>query len=358
MSIAPAFATPIASLIALLVSVSALAQGPDMGPDMSPDLSGDIEVTLTAAQQTRIGLGMARLESTEVPEAMEAIALVLDISLLAQLNAEVESATAIAAASASTEQRLTVLANDDQNASLQTLEAARAQAASDAARLRMGQQRIALEWGPGLAALKPLELRQLIGQLAAGTAALLRVDVLGMGSLSTDASGMNLVINSAQGARVQLRPDPEQSPLATRTLGPAANTDARMQSSGLLVLVQGDGAAGLRPGLMLPAEIDTGRRMTGVVIPRGALIRTEGATWVYLHRGGDDFVRREVTDPRRRLLSRRRSDRIVKVQDQIIIRRLVSNDALLQRDVLIPGELVEVVWRDVEDRGDVRAALS
>jgi len=229
---------------------------------------------------------------------MDAIGLVLDISPLAQLNAEVESATAIATASASAEKRLAVLADDDQNASLQTLEAARAQAASDAVRLRMGQQRIALEWGPGLAALKPLELRELIGQLAAGTAALLRVDVLGIGSLSTDASGMNLVINGVQGARVQLRPDPRQSPLATRSLGPAANTDVRMQSSGLLVLVQGDGAAGLRPGLMLPAEIATGRIMTGVVLPRSALIRTEGATWVYLHRGGDDFVRREVIEPR------------------------------------------------------------
>ncbi len=303
MSIAPAFVTPIASLIALLMSVSALAQSPDLGPDMSPDMPGDIEVALTAAQQIRIGLGMTRLESKQAFEVVEAIAVVLDISLLAQLNAEVESATAIAAASASTEQRLTVLANDDQNASLQTLEAARAQAASDTARLRVGQQRIALEWGPGLAALQPLELRQLIGQVAAGTAALLRVDVLGMGSLitnvaSTDVADMSPAINSAQGPRVQLRPDPRQAPLATRTLGPAANTDARMQSSGLLVLVQGDGAAGLRPGLMLPAEIDTGRLMTGVVLPRNALIRTEGATWVYLRRGGDNFVRREVIEPR------------------------------------------------------------
>lgn len=298
MSITSAFASPIASLIALLMSVSALAQSPDMGPDISPDAPGDIEVAVTAAQQTRIGLGMTRLETTQAPETMQAIALVLDISLLAQLNAEVESATAIAAASASTEQRLTVLANDDQNASLQTLEAARAQSASDAARLRAGQQRIALEWGPGLAALKPLELRQLIGQIAAGTAALLRVDLLGMGSLGTNVAGIDPAIISAQGSHVQLRPDLRQAPLATKNLGQAANTDARMQSSGLLVLVQGDAAAGLRPGLILPAEIATGRLMTGVVLPRSALIRTEGATWVYLHRGGEDFVRREVIEPR------------------------------------------------------------
>jgi len=293
MSITPAFATPIASLIALLVSVTALAQSPNMGPEIRPDSPGDIEVALTVAQQTRIGLGMTRLESTQVPEIMDAIALVLDISPLAQLSGEVESATAIAAASASTERRLTVLADDDQNASLQTLEAARAQAASDAARLQVGQQRIALEWGPGLAALKPVELRQLIGQVAAGLAALLRVDLL-----STDVSGMGHEINRVKGASVQLRPGPNQSPLATRSLGPAANADPRMQSSGLLVLVQGDAAAGLRPGLMLPAEIATGRTMTGVVLPRSALIRTEGATWVYLHRGGEDFVRREVIEPR------------------------------------------------------------
>jgi hypothetical protein len=285
---APAFATRIASLIVLLVSVSTLAQGPDMGPNMSPDMPGDIEIMLDAAQQTRIGLGMTRLESKQVPEATEAIGLVLDISLLAQLVAEVESTAAIAAASASTEQRLTVLANDDQNASQQTVEAARAQAASDAARLRAGRQRIALEWGPGLAALKPMELQQLIGQVSAGTAALLRIDVL----------GINPAMSSAQGTRVQLRPDPNQAPLATRNLGAAANTDPRLQSSGLLVLVQGNGVSSLRPGLMLPAEVATGRLMTGVVLPRSALIRTEGATWVYLHRNGNDFVRREVIEPR------------------------------------------------------------
>jgi hypothetical protein len=288
MPTAAVYATPIASLIALLVSGSTLAQ--------SPDLPGDIEIALNQEQQARIGLGVSRLEATQAPETMGAIALVLDISPLAQLNAEVESASAIAAASASTAQRLTVLANDDQNASLQNLEAARAQAASDAARLRAGQQRIALEWGPGLAARKPLQRQQLIEQLAAGTAALLRVDPLGAKFSDQDVSGSD--VSGMQGGSVQLRPDPKRAPLATRSLGPAANTDPRMQSSGLLVLVQGDGAASLRPGLMLPAEIATGWLMTGVVLPRSALIRAEGATWVYLHRGGDDFARREVIEPR------------------------------------------------------------
>lgn len=298
MPIAPACAARIASLIALLVSVSALAQNPDMGPDMSADLPGDIEITLEAAQQTRIGLGMSRLESVQAPEAAEAIGRVLDISLLAQLSAEVESATAIAAASASTEQRLTVLANDDQNASVQTLEAARAQAASDAARLQVGRQRIALEWGSGLAALKPVELRQLISQVAAGTASLVRVDPLGMGGLGKDVPSMTPVGGSVKDLKVELLPDSEKTPLATRNLGPAANTDPRMQSNGLLVLVQGNGANGLQPGLVLPARIDTGQLVTGVVLPRSALVRTEGATWVYLHRSGPDFVRRAVIEAR------------------------------------------------------------
>ncbi len=267
---------PVLALIALLTCAAAAAQ--------SPDQPGDIIVTLEAADQSRLGVGTTRLESAQVPDSIDAIGRVLDVSALAQLDSEIDAAAAAAAASASDAQRLAVLAADDQNVSRHALEVARAQSAGDAARLRLARQRMGLEWGPGLASLDTQQRRQLIAQIAAGQAALLRVDPLEPGSTT--------------GAKVQLRPDAGLPAFVSESLGPAAITDPQMQSNGLLVAVRGEGMTELRTGRVLPAEIDSGRSKTGVMLPRNALVRIDGATWVYLHRSAEVFVRRKVVEPR------------------------------------------------------------
>lgn len=267
---------PLLALIALLICGATAAQ--------SPGQPGDIIVTLEAADQSRLGVGTTRLESAQAPDSIDAIGHVLDIGALAQLDAEIETAAAMAAASASDAERLAVLAADDQNVSRHAVEVARAQSAGDAARLRLARQRVALEWGPGLAALDTQQRRQLIAQIAAGHAALLRVDPLQPGSTA--------------GAAVRLRPDPSLPAIVSENLGPAALTDPQMQSNGLLVTVQGEDMTQLRPGRVLAAEIDSGRSQTGVMLPRSALVRIDGASWVYLRRSADTFARREVVGAR------------------------------------------------------------
>jgi len=268
--------TDCAILIALLLSNAATAQ--------SPDSPGDIAVTLSTADQSRLGIATLRLEATEASDIVDATARVLDISALALLEAEIETAAAAASASTSAEKRLALLAADDQIASIQVLEAARAQARADAARLLLARRRIALEWGSGLAKLDDAGRQRLINHVTTGKAALLRVDPL----QSIPSKVVSVCLKSIDGL----------APVATELLGMAAGADARRQTTGLLVLVRDEPAANFPAGRIVAAEIDTGRLQVGVLLPRASLIRIDGSTWVYLQRGTEQFVRREVYAPR------------------------------------------------------------
>lgn len=265
------------ALIALLSCAAVAAQ--------STSQPGDIEVALDAAGQSRLGVSTTRLQAVQAPDITDAIARVLDVSALAQLDAEIETADAVAAASASAAKRLALLAADDQNASHQALEAALAQAASDDVRLRLARRRLGLEWGSAMAALDTPQRRQIIEQVAAGDAALLRIDPLEAHSISG-------------GGKVQLRPDANAPAIGTESLGPAASVDQQMQTNGVLVTAHGDEAMDLRAGRVLAAEVIGSGNRQGTVLPRTALVRIDGLTWVYLRRGKDEFLRREVVGPR------------------------------------------------------------
>jgi len=267
---------PLSFLIVLLCCSSAAAQ--------SPDTATDFEVFLKPDAQIRLGIRTTRLQPAQVAQTTDAIGRVLDVGGLAQLDAEIESAAAAAAASASDAKRLEELARDDQNASRQTLEAANARAAADAARLQLALRRLALEWGPGLAALDTQQRQQLISGISEGAAALLRIDPLE----PTDATGNG----------VNLRPDEELPPVATENLGPAAMTDPKMQTQGQFVLVRGPAANGLRPGRTVAAEMENEALLSGVILPRSALVRVDGFSWVYLRISDDEFLRRKVVGAR------------------------------------------------------------
>jgi hypothetical protein len=262
------------ALIALLLSAGAIAQ--------SPDLPGDIEVTLLQQDQSRLGITILRLEESQAADVVEGVARVLDAAGLALLEAEIESATAAAEASASAAKRLELLSADDENASLQSLEVARAQARADASRLRLARRRVALEWSAELAKRDDAFRRSVIDQVAAGDAALLRVDPLQSGAAISGA------VRLKSGAGL----------IATEYLGLAATVDSRTQTTGMLVLVRDSAAMALQSGRVLAAEIDSGQQLSGVILPRESLIRFEGNTWAYLRRGADRYIRREVREPR------------------------------------------------------------
>ncbi|MGD2128756.1 MAG: hypothetical protein PVJ33_00600 [Lysobacterales bacterium] len=270
-------------ILLAILALSLLVDPPSARAAVPETAAGD-EVSLDAADQGRLGLRIAPLETTDAAESTEAIARVLDVGSLAQLDAEIMTAEAASAASAAEVKRLTVLAAEDVSASLRELETARVQAAADQSRLALARQRLALEWPAAEALSDAKHRRALIDDVAGGRAALVRVDPLGG---SAPAAG-----------KAYLQLEEGKPPLQTSTLGRAAKVDPRLQTEAWIVVVRGPAAGTLRPGRVLSARIESNAGVTGVLVPRSALVRADGATWVYVARDNGRFARRQVIAPR------------------------------------------------------------
>lgn len=239
----------------------------------------DGEVRLEHAEQQRIGLAVAPVIATSAPATTYGFARGLDASALAAIDAEIVTARAAANASQAEAARLAALAAQDQSASAKAVEAARAQAAADSARASLAERRIGLEYGPGLARLGAQARRALIADIAAGRAALVRVDVPG-GSLG---QGARVLVNGGELLAI---------------LGPAASADARLQSAGVLALLRGPLAATATNGRILGVTIETRGSEPGISIPRDAVLRWRGGLWVYRQEGPESFERVELVDAR------------------------------------------------------------
>ncbi len=124
-------------------------------------------------------------------------------------------------------------------------------------------------------------MRQLGSNLAAGKAALVRIDT---------PSGQGL--KGAQSATLDLGAIGQ---VEARVLGIARTADQRLQSPGLMTLVVGDSAAYLGTGLTLKASLYSGSNTNGLLIPNNALLRQGGRVYAYVKTGPRDFVRRAVT---------------------------------------------------------------
>lgn len=240
----------------------------------------DVPVTAPAADQARLGITSTKLETQRVNADVSAIIRSVDPVPLAVLYSDLLAATAAAAASGSELQRIAGLAAQDRSASQQALELARARAAADAAAVSLLRQRLALEWGPEFLTLSDESRRNLVDEISSGAAALLRADA------PERPAGV------AGKVFIELSDNIEIA--ATEVLGLSGTADQRMQTIGLYCVLRGEPAKELRPGRVLNGRIQTEATTTGVVLPRSALIRTEGRTWAYVRTGQQTFVRREV----------------------------------------------------------------
>ena len=80
-------------------------------------------------------------------------------------------------------------------------------------------------------------------------------------------------------------------------IGPARVAEPRLQSSGLIVEVDGPQAILLSVGLTQSAHIESSAPQAGVILPRAALIRYRGSQWVYVRTGASTFERRLAPNP-------------------------------------------------------------
>lgn len=263
---------------ALLLGLHGSAAPQAARPDTPAPAAGDDAktggVTVTPDLGARLGLKLAALTASSAAGDLHGLARGLDAGPLAAIEAEIASAHAAAAASSAEAARLAGLAAADQSASRQSVEAARAQAAADAARLRLAEQRVALEFAPGLAAMGDAARTALLGAITRGEAALVRVDLPGASS--------HAQVRLVEGGTIRL-------------IGPAAQADARLQSAGLLGIADGAAARALNAGRVRDVVAASGPIRRGVFVPGEAVVRWRGGLWTYREAGGR-FVRTELTD--------------------------------------------------------------
>lgn len=139
-----------------------------------------------------------------------------------------------------------------------------------------------LAWGPAIAHMPPEDRAALIDAAAAGEAAIVRADA------PERPDGVVGPVVIEMGAEATLTAEP---------LGLAGAADPRMQTLGVLAVVRGEAAAALRPGRVISGAIETSGQVSGVLIPRAAVVRLDGADWAYVRTGAETFERREISDP-------------------------------------------------------------
>lgn len=246
----------------------------------TPALAAPVLLKINATTQARLGVTTAPLAGVRKTASVSGFARAVDPVPLATLDADIAAAAAALGASQAEATRTRTLNAADQTVSKRVAEAAAAQARADAAKLALLRRRVGLEWGPSLQAMSDARRGRLIGDIAAGRAALVRIDA---------SSGLSHLTGTAT---IDLGP----SGLARAAiLGPARVGDPRLQSTGLLALVSGPQALRMASGTVAPATLAAGSSASGVIVPRAALLRTAGKTFAYVRRDPASFERRAVT---------------------------------------------------------------
>jgi hypothetical protein len=262
-------------------ALAALLAGPAVAQDREAAAK---PVTLAAETQHKLGLTTQPLAAATRADTQAGYVKVLDPGPLAQLDSDIVGAEAAAAASAAEAARSRTLNAADQAVSTKAMQAAEAQARTDASKLALLRRRVGLEWGAGVARLSGRQRGALLAEIAAGKAALVRIDT---------ASGQGLA--GLRGLDIDLG---AMGRVHAVVLGAARAADIRLLSSGLIAKASGPKAGALSVGLSLPVTLAVSGPVTGVVAPRAALVRSQGKTWVYVRTAAETFVRKPVEDGR------------------------------------------------------------
>lgn len=250
-------------------------------------------VTLSAATQQVIGLQVAPLRATELRPEVKAFGSVVDPAPLSDALMELGRAQLTYDTTHRELERMKVL-RKDQNTSERAFEATEAQYRLDMAAIYAIRMKIQRAWGSRLA--------ELTGPIVVPVGTDRKPDVL----LSELVDGNNTML-----VRVDL-PAGEvlaERPVSARLVGFAANAipveaqflddaptiDPKTQTRGMFFVAKNLNA-GLTPGLAVTAFIKTEQAPeNGVVVPREAIVRSNGAAWIYLQTGAEEFQRVRVT---------------------------------------------------------------
>jgi hypothetical protein len=249
------------------------------GVKVSRDTNGNAVITMSKKTQGDLGILVKSPAAFQMNPELKGYGRVLDPAPLAALLNELASAQAAYTATSVELARLKTLAGQG-NASTRALQTAETAAARDLLTLESARDRLTLSWGKAVADQK--DLPAFSHSLTTLEAALVRIDLPVGETLKAPPAGARIAKLSGASAEAEM-------------LGPAPSVDPQMQGQGFIFLLKpnalrltaGESVAGY---LKIPGE-----PLAGVIIPREAVVRVEGAGWMYvLNQGGEGFTRIEV----------------------------------------------------------------
>ena len=249
------------------------------GPQVSRDTNGNVVITMSDEMQGDLGILVKSPAAFQMNPELKGYGRVLDPAPLAALMTELASAVAAYTASSRELTRLKTLEGQG-NASARALQTAEAAAARDLVALQSAKERVALSWGKEVADQK--DLPGFVQSLTSMQAALIRIDLPVGETLQSPPAGARIATLSGNSADAQ-------------ALGMAPSTDPQMQGQGFIFLLKPNSLR-LAPGGAVVGYLKMpGEPLAGVIVPRDAVVRTEGAGWTYvLNAAGDAFTRIEV----------------------------------------------------------------
>lgn len=288
------------------VAYGHLEEDPSRSFVVRAPISGNLR---EAANHPWLEVGQTITDQIVVGEIEPRLAPADRISLgdrLSSAQADVESGRAAVAAAQSALNRARTLNADDKNVSDKAVQEAEARVAAEGARLAaanrsvkliqsslasMSGAAIPLEAGRGGQVVEVMahpgesvEAGQPILRVARFDRLLARVDVPAGDSIPPSIHSVTIVPLGY-----------ESRPIRAERVSLAAAVDPKTQGQAFLFRVS-DPSFALRPGLSVAAYLQLpGAPRRGVVVPRAAVVRQSGRTWVYLQTAPDEFSRREVS---------------------------------------------------------------
>ena len=249
------------------------------GPQVSRDPKGNVVIHMNDEMQGDLGIVVKKAEAAELKPELKGYGRVLDPATLAAQLTELATAQAAYLASSNELARLKTLEGQG-NASIRGLQSAEATAARDRISLQAARDHIAVAWGRAITDQK--DLPALVEALTRLDSALVRVDLPVTHALPPTPVSARLYGMSGQSADGEF-------------LGPATAVDSQIPGRGFFLLVKQNNSR-LVTGEAVTAYLQVpGEPQAGVIVPRDAVIRTEGAGWVYvLNAAGDAFTRTQI----------------------------------------------------------------
>jgi hypothetical protein len=237
------------------------------------------DVELKPEERENLGIQTESVQPIETGRHWSAAAQVLDATSLITTLGELQAAEMTAAASKAEAERSARLYREETNVARKVLDAAQAQAMTDAVKVSTARAQLLGTWGYGIAALSSAARSELVADVLAGRACLARVDLVQ--SLPATLTEPQVEVSSFEGGKH----------IAAQWLGRLPQGASSTVAGSGLLRVQARLAAG---SLLDAVLIEPMSSIRGLSVPGNAVVRWHGGEWVYEETSANHFVRRPV----------------------------------------------------------------